>query len=128
MSSKKRWQVNSLRTWNRRDFCVQPAGFYTILKPTGWFAALRLPGGFRYLGGQPKGPASQQAYENPTSFPKERIPGHAGSQEMTTRLQIMAPSTHDRGLMRPTLIFVGATMITLVLLWWIMSSAPSNVY
>ena len=119
--------VNSRRTWNRRDFSIQRAGFYTILKPTEWFAALRLPGGFRYLGGQPKGPSSQQAYENPTSMPNERIPGHAGSQDATMRLQIAAPSTHH-SLMRSAFIVLAAIGVTSLLLWWIMSGAPSNQY
>jgi hypothetical protein len=128
MSSKRKWQVSSFRTWNRRDFSVQLAGFYTILKPTGWFAALPLPGGFRYRWGQPKGPASQQAYENSISVPKQRIPGYAGSQEATMRLQIMAPSTHERRLIRPALIVLAAIAITSLLLWWIMAGAPSNRY
>jgi hypothetical protein len=127
MSSKRRWQVNGFRTWNRRDFSVQLAGFYTVLKPTVWFAALRLPGGFRYLGGRPKGPSSHQAYENPTSMPDQRIPGHAGSQGATIRLQIVAPSTHHR-LIRPAFIVLAAIAITSLLLWWIVSGAPSNRY
>jgi hypothetical protein len=128
MSSKRKWQVNHLRTWNRRDFSVQSAGFYSLLKPTGWFAALRLPGGFRYLGGQPKGPALQLAVENSTSVPAQRIPGDAGSQQATMRLQIMAPSTQDHRLMRLALIVLAAIAMTSLLLWWIMAGAPSNQY
>jgi hypothetical protein len=128
MGSKRKWQVNGLRTWNRRDFSAQLAGFYTLLKPTGWFSAMRLPGGFRYIGGQPKGPASQQVYENATSVPKQRIPSHAGSQEATILSQITAPSTHEHRLIRPALIVLAAIAMTSLLLWWIMSGAPSNRY
>ncbi len=43
--------MNGSRTWNRREFTVASNGDFFILRPAGWFAAVRLPGGFRYLVG-----------------------------------------------------------------------------
>jgi hypothetical protein len=133
MSSRKKWQAKSVRNWNRREFAVDLNSGFPILKPTGWFSAAPLPGGFRYLGGQPKGPSSQQVYGNPTSIPnqgtpKQGIPGQAGSYEATTPLQIVAPSKHEYRLKGPALIVLAAIAITSLLLWWIMSVAPSNRY
>jgi len=93
------------RTWNRRDFSVTPNGYFNILKPDGWFSAVPLPGGFRYLSGQPKGPASEQ-----------QAPAPAGSQQSTIRLQTIE-SSMPLGLLRPALIVLAATALTWILLW-----------
>jgi hypothetical protein len=131
MISKGKMRVKSLHTWNRRDFSVGPAGWFTVLKPTGWFTASRLPGGFRYLGGQPKGTASPQAHENPvgnpttappnewTSVPEQTVQGHADGQDTTMLLHTMELSRQDHRFMRPVLVVLGATAITSILLWWI---------
>jgi len=125
--------MKSPRSWNRREFAVTPNGFFTILKPTGWFSAVPLPGGFRYFVGQSKGTASPQAHENPTenpttapppestSVPERKALDHADSQETAIPLQIVMPSTHDHHLMRPALIVLAATAITSILLCWICS-------
>jgi hypothetical protein len=112
------------RTWNRRDFAVTANGFFTILKPTGWFATVRLPGGFRYLVGQSKGIASPQAHESPTaappsdstSVPGRKAPDHADSQETAMLSQSMIPGTHHRP-MRLALIVLAATAIASIFLW-----------
>jgi len=110
MSSKGKLRLNSLRTWNRRDFSVRPAGWFTVLKPSGWFAASRLPGGFRYLGGQP----------GVFSSPQARIAqDHAASQETTMRLQTMEPNAQDHPLIRPALIGLAATAIMSIVLLWL---------
>jgi len=115
------------RTWNRRDSAVTPNGFFTILKTTGRVSAVRLPGGFRYLFGQPKRAAPQQAPENPaaapaaasTSAPGRKAPDHAGSQETAILSQSMIPGTEGHRPMRPALIVFAATAITTILLWWL---------
>jgi hypothetical protein len=123
--------MKSPRYWNRREFTVTPNGFFTILKSTGWFSTVPLPGGFRYRVGQSKGTASPQAHENPTenptaappleltSVPEQKALDHADSQETAILSQSMIPSTHDHRLMRPALIVVAATAITWIFLWWI---------
>lgn len=111
------------RTWNRREFSVTPNGYFTVLKPTGWFSAVPLTGGFRYQLGLPKGATFPQAHENPAaapasaSVPGQMAPGHAGSQQTTIRLQTIESTMPDRRLMRPALIVLVATALTWILLW-----------
>jgi hypothetical protein len=115
------------RTWNRREFDVTPNGYFTVLKSTGWFSAVRLPGGFRYLVGLSKGTAYSQALENPTaspppeliSVPVQKSLDHSGSLETAILSQSMIPSTQDHSLMRPVLIALAAIAISWILLWWI---------
>jgi hypothetical protein len=111
MNSKRKSQAKSPHTWNRRDFSVGSAGYFTVLKPAGWSAASRLPGGFRYLGGQPKAVESTHAPEQIAESP-------SGSQGATIRLQTIEPGTHDHPVTRPALIVLGAAAITAILLWW----------
>ena len=128
----------SPRTWNRRDFIVAPNGLYTVLKSAGWFAAWRLPGGFRYLVPQSKGTASPKTHENPPAvYPTERTfargqkdPGHADSQEMAMLSQGVIPSTRDRRPLRLVFIVLAAAAITAIVLWWMwrMINAPCYYY
>ena len=111
MNSKRKLPAKSPHTWNRRDFSVGSAGFFTVLKPAGWFAASRLPGGFRYLGGQPK-PAES------THAPEQNAESPSGSQGATIRLQTTEPGAQDHPVTRPALIVLGAAAITAILLWW----------
>ena len=118
------------RSWNRRDFDVTANGYFTILKPSGWFATVRLPSGFRYRFGQPKAIASPQADGRPAdcstislppgsaSVPLLKILDHPASEQALSRLQILPPSTDHRSLMRPVLIALAATLITFLLLCW----------
>ncbi len=94
------------RTWNRRDFAVTSNGYFTVLKPTGWFSTLRLPGGSRYLAGPSKGTKIPQAHENPSENGAAAVP-----------LQFVSLGAQDRQLMRPALIVLAATAIAWILLW-----------
>lgn len=89
--------------WNRREFNVAPNGFFTVQKAAGWFAAWRLPAGFRY-------PASQS---RATVAPPV-------AERAETRFQILAPVARDRQLQRSLLIVIAAALITFLLLLWIM--------
>jgi hypothetical protein len=113
MSSKRKMLVKSLPTWNPRDFSGASAGYFTVLKPTGLFAASRLPGAFRCLRGQRMRLSPQL-----NSAPKQKSSNHSDYEETTPRLQTIEPATHDHPLMRPALIVLGATAITSILLWW----------
>jgi hypothetical protein len=94
-----------LRSVNRRGFNVGSAGWFSILKPNTWFPASRLPGTFRYHGGQS---AQSPALD------------HADTQQSTIPPRIMIPTTKDHGLIHPALVVVSAMAITSALLWWIM--------
>jgi len=98
-----------LRSVNRRGFNVGSAGYFSVLKPNTWFPASRLPGPFRYR-------ASQSAETSPLR------------QEAVIPPNIMTLSAEHRGLLHSILVVLAAIAITLGLLWWIMSSAPPNVY
>ncbi|WP_420239782.1 hypothetical protein ACOBR2_09515 [Telmatobacter bradus] len=49
--------MNKPRQWNRRDFTPTSAGYFTVLRESGWFSTLPLPGGYRYQTGTKKKPA-----------------------------------------------------------------------
>ena len=96
------------RTWNRREFSVTQAGYFTVLKPTGRFSALRLPGGFRYL-------VSPFQRTKPEQEARER----AASQATGIPLQILPAEAPGHYLVRAALIALTAAVITFALLWWI---------
>ena len=97
--------MKSRRSFNRREFSVRSAGWFTVLKPDVWFPALRPPGTFR--------DRSRQSVET-------TVVDRAGSLETTNPPQIMIPTSKDRRLMRQVLIVLTAMMVTSGLLWWIM--------
>jgi hypothetical protein len=99
--------MTSPRTWNRREFNITQNGYFTILKSAGWFSAVPLPGGFRYLVSKVKRTVPAQADE----------PADAGSRPSTVRLQTIDSSMPERRFMRPALIFLAATALTWILLW-----------
>ena len=119
------------RTWNRREFDITPNGYFTVLKPTRWFSAVRLPRGFRYLVGLPKGTAASKVLENPTensaaalsrestSEPAQKFPDHADDLETAILSQSIIPGTQAHRLMQTALIVLAATAITLIVLWWL---------
>ena len=87
-----------LRTENRRDFNIESAGYFDVLRPSTRFIASHLQRRFPYLVRQSKG---------------------ADSQEAAKLLQIMQPGTRDRHILRPVLIVLAAIAITFIALWWI---------
>jgi hypothetical protein len=101
------------RTWNRREFAVTPNGLFSILRPTGWFSTVRLPGGFRYRVGLTEKTEFPLSHENPT----KNALGNADGQETAILSQTMKLSTPDYRLVRTVLIFLAATAITLIVLW-----------
>jgi hypothetical protein len=127
------------RTWNRREFAVTPNGLFSILRPTGWFSAVRLPGGFRYRVGLSEETEFSQVQENPTEnpaaaplpestfVPEQNALEHAGSQKTAILSQSMIPSTHDYRLMRTALIVLAAAAITLIILLWLVDYVPEIV-
>src|ERR1017187_9261734 len=117
-------------SWNRREFSVTPNGYFTVLRSTGWFSTVRLPGDFQYRIGLSDVTAFPQANENPTqnpttvpllestSMPDQNALDHAGIQESAILSQSMIPNTHDYRLMRTALIVLAAIVISFLILWW----------
>lgn len=112
------------RKWNRRESDVSVAGYFTVLRPTRWFSALRLPGGFRYrIKGAPgpENPAMSSTIPpapGSLSSPKLNSVDHAADPELAIPIQLTTPSTPDRHLMRLAFIVIAAIAITSFLLWW----------
>jgi hypothetical protein len=111
------------RSWNRRETNIAQAGYFNVLRSTGWFFALsRLPGGYRYV---VRGPATPDVLVKPAGITASadeqyRIGGHATE----TSLQILPADTSHRGLLRLALIALAAVALTFGLLW-IAGGAPS---
>jgi len=122
--------MSNPRTWNRREFSVTPNGYFTVLRPTGWFSSVRLPGGFRYQIGLSEETEFPQAQENPTQNPATASPteltyiseqkalDHADSQETAILSQTMKLSTPDHRLLRLALVVLAASAISYLILWW----------
>jgi hypothetical protein len=87
-----------LRSMNHRDFTVEPAGYFNVLRPSKRFASAHPPGQFSYLPGQSKATAATAP-----QFASVSLPDHK--------------ATGDR-LLRPAMIVLGATALTIFFLWW----------
>ncbi len=97
--------MKSRRSLTHREFSVRSAGWFTVLKPDGWFPAFRL--------------AARYADRIRQSGDRTAL-DHAESHAPAKLPQIMIPSTEDRRVMRPVLIVLTAMIVTSGLLWWIM--------
>ena len=107
------------RSWNRRGFDVTPNGFFTVLKPSGWFAASRLPGGFRYLIGY-----SGKEPHRLAAMPAEKGLGGGAAEQPTIALHLIEESRGAHQLLWFLLLVLAAAAITLGMLWWISYGAP----
>lgn len=93
--------MNSLRSWNRREFNVAPNGFFTVLRATRWFPTWRPKGNLRYPFGKSQMPAQPQLMDYADgSSPEFAVLG-----------------TDGRLGKRLALITLGAAAFTSVLLW-----------
>ena len=96
------------KKWNRRDFQITSAGFYTVLSAARWFSTLQLPDGYRYKikeDGKPK----RQIHENDA-------PGAADS-ETTVQFQMVGSTEGKFRLLRLLGIVVAAIGLTFFLLF-----------
>jgi hypothetical protein len=112
-----------MSAWNRREFDVSIAGYFTVLRPTRWFSALRLPEGFRYRikGAEPENPALASKLPpapGSISSPKLNSADHTAGPETAIPFQLTTLSTPDRHLARLALIVPAGIAITVAALWW----------
>jgi hypothetical protein len=95
-----------LRSVKRRDFSIEPAGYFNVLTPSKRFAPSHPPGEFHYLPGQSKETAFPQAHENPATPPQfELIPSPYRNDPLYLRL------------LRPVLLVLAAFALMYFLLW-----------
>lgn len=99
-----------LRSVTRRGFDVGIAGYFTVLRPTRWFAASRLQQGDVHY------------HVDQSGAPERKAPGNTGSQEMAIPLHLVESGARDRRPMRLALIALAAAAITYALLWWMMGA------
>jgi hypothetical protein len=118
--------MKSSRSWNRREFNVTSAGYFTVLKPTGWFSAAstsRLPAGIRYHIGPSEKAAASHVVETlaaePVPAPEQQTLDHADIQETTIPPNLLMPTTHDYHWMRLSLSALFAAALTYFVLWWV---------
>jgi len=107
------------RPWNRREANVAQAGYFTVLRSTGWFSALsRLPGGYRYV---VKGPAKPDVLVKPAGATAEAPEKRADGQGTAPIFQMVTPRASGRGLLRLAFIALaaaGLTALFFLLLHW----------
>ena len=97
-----------LRSVKRRDFSIEPAGYFNVLRPSKRFAASHPPGEFHYLPGQSNEAASPQSPENPAIDPQfELIPSPYRNDPLYLRL------------LRPVLLVLAALALIYLFFWWI---------
>jgi hypothetical protein len=111
------------RSWNRRETNVAQAGFFTVLRSTGWFSAVsRLPGGYRYV---VKGPATPDLLVKPEgahAAPEKRD----DTQETAPTLQMLTSRTSGLDLLRLVLIASVAAGITALFFLFLHLDSPGR--
>jgi hypothetical protein len=97
--------MKTRRSITNREFSVRSAGWFTVLKPDGWFPAFRL----------------RARYVDRISQAGDRTAvDHVDSHAPANPPQILIPTTEDRRVMRPVFIVLTSMIVTSGLLWWIM--------
>lgn len=135
--AEERFAQDDRYMWNRREFTVTLNGGFAILRPTGWFAAVRLPGSNRSITGDTgiansKRSAAPSTHLNPNaavphewaSLTERKAADPADSQDTAMGRSIARVGP----LMRPAVIVLVATAIMSLVLWWLCSLGPSLVW
>lgn len=95
--------------WNRREMNVAQAGYFTVLKSTGFFSTLsRLPGGYRYV---VKGPATPDVLVEPEGVGAAALQKSDETTGTAPTLQMLTPRTSGLGLLRLAFIALMATAL-----------------
>jgi len=112
------------RSWNRRETNVAQAGFFTVLRSTGWFSStLHLPGGYRYVA---KGPATPECLQKPEGATAEATEKRDEAQESALTFQTVTPKTSGAGLLRVALIALVAAGITALFFLFLHLDSPGG--
>lgn len=112
------------RSWNRRETNVSQAGFFTVLRSSGWFSTLnRLPGGYRYL---LKGAATPDVLVKPEGASAETPEKRDGTLETAPSFQTLTSRTSGRGLLRLALIALVAAGLTALFFLFLHLDSPGN--
>jgi hypothetical protein len=88
---------------SRRDFSVEPAGYFNVLRPSTRFIASHLQRRFPYLVRQSKAADRD----------------HADGQKTASLLQTVQPGMRERNIVRSVSIVLAAIAVTFIALWWI---------
>jgi hypothetical protein len=99
--------MKGTRSWNRREFSVAPTGWFTVLRPSGWFAPWRQRAGSGKLAPQPRA----------TAAPLRQAPDGSAGPKMDAPLRFATVDAREQRLARAVLIALAAAAITLFLLW-----------
>lgn len=112
------------RLWNRGETNVAQAGYFTVLRSSGWFSALsRLPGGYRYV---VKGPATPDVPVKPEGATAEAPEKLTDSGGATPTFQTVTPRASGRGLLRLALIALVAAGLTALFFLFLRLDSPGN--
>jgi len=96
--------------WNRRETNVAQAGYFTVLRSSGFFSALsHLPGGYRYV---VKGPATPDVLVKPAGAGAAALEHHDAVQASAPAFETLTPQASGLGLLRLALIALVAAGIT----------------
>src|SRR5208337_4906151 len=96
--------------WNPCETNEAQAGYFTVLRSTGFFSALgRLPGGYRYV---VKGPATPDVLVKPEGVGTAAPGIHDAAQETAPAFETLTPPASGFGLLRLALIALVAAGIT----------------
>jgi hypothetical protein len=99
-----------LRSITQRGYTVRTAGWFTVTSPNRWFAASKLPGGFRFL--------ADRATASVAQAEAQRDALDRSSTQAPKTPQIITPGTPDHRLPRLALGAVVAAAFTYLMLWW----------
>ena len=114
------------RVWNRRETNVTQAGYFTVLRSTGWFSALnRLPGGYRYV---VKGQAIPDVLVKPEGAVAKTAESQAAGQEIGPAFQLLTPGASGRGWLRLAIIALVAAGITASFFLFLHFDSPGGPY
>lgn len=96
--------------WNRRETNVAQAGYFTVLRSSGFFSALgRLPGGYRYL---VKGPATPDVLLMPEGMRSAAPERGDEAQGKVPAFETLTPKSSGLSLLRVALIGLVAAGLT----------------
>jgi hypothetical protein len=99
-----------LRSVTQRGSSIDSAGYFSVVRPSKWFAASRLPRGFPFFADRWKVVAQPTAHGHRSS---DHFEGHVATQ----KFQLMRVIEEDRHFIRAALIVLIAVAASAVLLW-----------